>query len=480
MRSRHPRRRRPGPRGRRSWGASIASSPAGKAASIPKRTPGRRSALRRTRPPQCRCSRQKNSEMPIVRNARSASSGVGCASANAVDSSIMRWLEARARRRTPPRSTRASESAVRRCGARSARARRTRPPPGACHPRSGRRRGTARRRRTRAPRSPQMSHGSTPAARREDAERGADQRCRERRSSSAVRSSVRSVVAIGRHHAGAPPEHEPARRPYDPGVTLDPGVFKAYDVRGVVPDELDADGAYRIARAYVDEFEPSAHRRRPRHAPDLGGALRGGDPRRPRRRLRRRRHRPRRHRDDVLRRRRARLRGRLHDHRLAQSRALQRAQDGATRRAARRRRLGPRPRARARPAGRVPHARQARRAQAARRPRRVRRSLPVGHRPIRDLAAERRDRRGQRHGRLHDHADPRSPADRGRALPLRARRQLPALRAEPAAAREPRVHRQPRARDRAPISASRSTATAIAASSSTTPASSCPATSSPR
>jgi phosphomannomutase len=40
-------------------------------------------------------------------------------------------------------------------------------------------------------------------------------------------------------------------------VTLDPGVFKAYDVRGVVPDELDADGAYRIARAYVDEFEPT-------------------------------------------------------------------------------------------------------------------------------------------------------------------------------------------------------------------------------
>jgi phosphomannomutase len=40
-------------------------------------------------------------------------------------------------------------------------------------------------------------------------------------------------------------------------VTLDPGVFKAYDVRGVVPDELDADGAYRIARAYVDEFEPA-------------------------------------------------------------------------------------------------------------------------------------------------------------------------------------------------------------------------------
>ena len=39
-------------------------------------------------------------------------------------------------------------------------------------------------------------------------------------------------------------------------MTLDPKVFKAYDVRGIVPDELDADGAYRIARAYVDAFEP--------------------------------------------------------------------------------------------------------------------------------------------------------------------------------------------------------------------------------
>jgi phosphomannomutase len=38
-------------------------------------------------------------------------------------------------------------------------------------------------------------------------------------------------------------------------MTLDPRVFKAYDVRGVVPSELDADGAYRIARAYVDVFD---------------------------------------------------------------------------------------------------------------------------------------------------------------------------------------------------------------------------------
>ena len=41
-------------------------------------------------------------------------------------------------------------------------------------------------------------------------------------------------------------------------MTLDPSVFKAYDVRGIVPDELDADGVYRIVRAYVDEFEPRA------------------------------------------------------------------------------------------------------------------------------------------------------------------------------------------------------------------------------
>jgi phosphomannomutase len=40
-------------------------------------------------------------------------------------------------------------------------------------------------------------------------------------------------------------------------VTLSPAVFKAYDVRGIVPDELDADGAYRIANAFVRVFDPS-------------------------------------------------------------------------------------------------------------------------------------------------------------------------------------------------------------------------------
>jgi phosphomannomutase len=37
---------------------------------------------------------------------------------------------------------------------------------------------------------------------------------------------------------------------------LDPRVFKAYDVRGLYPAELDEDGAYAIGRAYVQQFEP--------------------------------------------------------------------------------------------------------------------------------------------------------------------------------------------------------------------------------
>jgi phosphomannomutase len=41
-------------------------------------------------------------------------------------------------------------------------------------------------------------------------------------------------------------------------VALDPEVFKAYDVRGTYPAELDEDGAYRIGRAYVDIFAPKS------------------------------------------------------------------------------------------------------------------------------------------------------------------------------------------------------------------------------
>jgi phosphomannomutase len=37
---------------------------------------------------------------------------------------------------------------------------------------------------------------------------------------------------------------------------LEPTVFKAYDVRGIYPEELDEDGAYAIGRGYVQQFEP--------------------------------------------------------------------------------------------------------------------------------------------------------------------------------------------------------------------------------
>src|SRR5262245_340344 len=40
------------------------------------------------------------------------------------------------------------------------------------------------------------------------------------------------------------------------GSVLDPQVFKAYDVRGIYPDQLDDDGAYAIGRAFVQQFEP--------------------------------------------------------------------------------------------------------------------------------------------------------------------------------------------------------------------------------
>ena len=39
-------------------------------------------------------------------------------------------------------------------------------------------------------------------------------------------------------------------------MTLDPSIFKAYDVRGLYGSELDEEGAYSIGRAYVEQFEP--------------------------------------------------------------------------------------------------------------------------------------------------------------------------------------------------------------------------------
>src|SRR5918992_2504062 len=39
-------------------------------------------------------------------------------------------------------------------------------------------------------------------------------------------------------------------------MALDPRVFKAYDIRGIYPAELDEEGGYAIGRAYVEQFEP--------------------------------------------------------------------------------------------------------------------------------------------------------------------------------------------------------------------------------
>jgi phosphomannomutase len=39
-------------------------------------------------------------------------------------------------------------------------------------------------------------------------------------------------------------------------MALDPKVFKAYDIRGIYPAELDEEGARGIGRAYAEQFEP--------------------------------------------------------------------------------------------------------------------------------------------------------------------------------------------------------------------------------
>ncbi|MEZ4332851.1 MAG: phosphomannomutase/phosphoglucomutase [Myxococcota bacterium] len=54
------------------------------------------------------------------------------------------------------------------------------------------------------------------------------------------------------------------------------GIFKAYDIRGVVPDELDAKQAYRIGRGvarFVDASPVAVGRDARTHSPELAGAL---------------------------------------------------------------------------------------------------------------------------------------------------------------------------------------------------------------
>ncbi|MDP9286013.1 MAG: phosphomannomutase/phosphoglucomutase [Actinomycetota bacterium] len=60
---------------------------------------------------------------------------------------------------------------------------------------------------------------------------------------------------------------------------LDPGAFKAYDVRGLYPTELDEAGAYAIGRAFVEQFEPAriaVGRDMRLSSPSMAGAVREG------------------------------------------------------------------------------------------------------------------------------------------------------------------------------------------------------------
>ena len=122
---------------------------------------------------------------------------------------------------------------------------------------------------------------------------------------------------------------------------LNPAVFKAYDVRGIYPDELDEDGAYAVGRAYVEHFEPRRIAVGKGHAAVGAGNGARSDRRCGRRGRRRLRYRHGRHRDALLRRRRARARGRHRRHRLAQPEGVHRDEDRAPRGAAGRRRFRP-------------------------------------------------------------------------------------------------------------------------------------------
>ena len=106
--------------------------------------------------------------------------------------------------------------------------------------------------------------------------------------------------------------------------------FKAYDVRGRIPDELNPDLVYQIGRAYAAfrEAEEGLRRAATSGSPASEFAQ-AADPRPHRRRRRRARHRPVRHRRRVLRHLPLQARRRRDGHRQPQSARLQRPQAGA-------------------------------------------------------------------------------------------------------------------------------------------------------
>ena len=232
-------------------------------------------------------------------------------------------------------------------------------------------------------------------------------------------------------------------------MRLNPDIFKAYDVRGVYPGEINEDGRARDRRGVRRVPEGDAHRasaatcasrrRRSRRRSSTGATSQGADvvdygmiatdmlyfavaTRRPRRRRA--------------------------DHGVAQPEAVQRHEAGPRGRVPAERRRGHR---------RHPRHDRGRRAAAAGRRARgtvttknvldaLRRPRDVVHRSVGHQAVQRRPRRRQRHGRPR-----RAEAVRPAALPddaavLRDRRPLSQPRGQPAHRGEPPRHR--RARDR--------------------------------
>ena len=59
---------------------------------------------------------------------------------------------------------------------------------------------------------------------------------------------VPSLTQRQARHGGGVAQGHPLR---SPAVRVDPGIFKAYDVRGIHGEQIDADVAYAIGRAFA-------------------------------------------------------------------------------------------------------------------------------------------------------------------------------------------------------------------------------------
>src|SRR5262249_36155977 len=71
------------------------------------------------------------------------------------------------------------------------------------------------------------------------------------RSTNRTVASLRSIPEVEKRPSGALPSVFRSICPM-----LDPAIFKAYDVRGIYPSELDEAGAEAVGRAFVEVFQP--------------------------------------------------------------------------------------------------------------------------------------------------------------------------------------------------------------------------------